>query len=167
MKEKKESLPVGTAKPFEDERLRFSAFCGLTARPARANPPLIPISERGFPMTIERIGLAQRYCDAAIFEGIIFLAGHVAEKTEGKPLAEQTEEVLALLEETLESAGSDKGRLLSVQIFLTDIAKIGEMNAVWDKWVAPGSAPARATVEAKLASPGYAIEITAVAAKKR
>ena len=116
-------------------------------------------------MTIERIGLTARWCDAAIFNGIVFLAGHVPEKTEGRSLAEQTEEVLALLEETLADAGSSKERILSVQIFLTDIARIGEMNAVWDKWVAKGHAPARATVEAKLASPGYAIEITAVAAK--
>ncbi|QCI67838.1 RidA family protein [Phreatobacter stygius] len=117
-------------------------------------------------MPIERVGLTQRWCDAAIFNGIVFLAGHVAEKTAGDTLARQTEEVLALLEETLESAGCTKEGILSVQIFVTDIAKIGEMNAVWDRWVAPGHAPARATVEAKLASPGYAIEITAVAAKK-
>jgi enamine deaminase RidA (YjgF/YER057c/UK114 family) len=117
-------------------------------------------------MAIERIGLTSRWCDAAIFNGIVFLAGHVAEKTEGGSLAEQTAEVLSLLEETLESAGSGKDRILSVQIFLTDITKIAEMNAVWDAWVAPGSAPARATVEAKLASAGYAIEITAVAAKR-
>lgn len=71
-----------------------------------------------------------------------------------------------MLEETLEAAGSDKTRILSVQIFLTDISKIAEMNAVWDAWVAPGTAPARATVEAKLATAGHDIEITAVAAKK-
>lgn len=117
-------------------------------------------------MAIERIGVTQRWCDAAIFNGIVFLAGHVAEKTEGRPLGEQTTEVLALLEETLEAAGSDKSRILSVQIFLTDISKIAEMNAVWDKWVPAGTAPARATVEAKLASPNQFIEITAVAAKK-
>ena len=116
-------------------------------------------------MSIERTGLTPRWCDAAAFNGIVFLAGHVAETTEGRPLAEQTAEVLALLEETLESAGCDKTRILSVQIFLTDITKIAEMNAVWDRWVAKGNAPARATVGAALASPGYAIEITAVAAK--
>ncbi len=117
-------------------------------------------------MTIDRIGVTQRWCDAAIFNGIVFLAGHVAEKTEGRSLGEQTTEVLALLEETLEAAGSDKSRILSVQIFLTDIAKIAEMNEVWDAWVPKGTAPARATVEAKLASPGHDIEITAVAAKR-
>ena len=88
------------------------------------------------------------------------------EKTGGRSLTEQTEEVLALLEETLVDAGSGKDRILSVQIFLTDISKIGEMNAVWDQWVAKGHAPARATVEAKLASPDYGIESTAVAAKR-
>nr|WP_103875793.1 RidA family protein [Bosea lathyri]SEG83451.1 Enamine deaminase RidA, house cleaning of reactive enamine intermediates, YjgF/YER057c/UK114 family [Bosea lathyri] len=117
-------------------------------------------------MSIERIGLTHRWCDAAIFNGIVFLAGHIAEKTEGRSLTEQTEEVLALLEETLESAGSAKDLILSVQIFLTDISKIAEMNAVYDKWVAPGHAPTRATVGAQLASPGHAIEITAVAAKR-
>ncbi len=116
-------------------------------------------------MTIERTGLAARWCDAAAFNGIVFLAGHCAEKTEGGSLTEQTQEVLASIEETLAAAGSSKERILSVQIFLTDIKKIGEMNAVWDKWVAPGNAPARATVQAALASPGYAIEITVVAAK--
>lgn len=117
-------------------------------------------------MTIDRIGVTQRWCDAAIFNGIVFLAGHVAETTAGQPLGEQTAEVLALLEETLEAAGSDKSRILSVQIFLTDISKIAEMNAVWDAWVPAGTAPARATVEAKLATAGHDIEITAVAAKK-
>lgn len=115
--------------------------------------------------SIERIGVAQRWSDATIFNGIIFLAGHCAEKTEGQSLAAQTEEVLAQLDDTLAQAGSSKERLLSVQIYLTDISKIAEMNAVYDRWVAPGKPPARATVEAKLASEGWAIEITAVAAK--
>lgn len=117
-------------------------------------------------MDIERTGLTARWSDSAMFNGIVFLAGHVAEKTQGLSLADQTREVLALLDETLEAAGSGKDRLLSVQIFLTDIGRIAEMNAVWDTWVAPGHAPSRATVGAALASPGYAIEITAVAAKR-
>ena len=45
------------------------------------------------------------------------------------------------------------------------MASFNEMNAVWDAWVAPGNTPARATVEAKLAAPGYKIEIMAIAAK--
>ena len=75
--------------------------------------------------------------------------------------------MLALLEETLESAGSDKTRILSVQIFLTDISKIAEMNAVWDEWVAPGTrARAGDRRSASSLRPAMTIEITAVAAKQ-
>ena len=45
------------------------------------------------------------------------------------------------------------------------MGKFAEMNAVWDTWVSPGNTPARATVEAKLATPAYAVEIMVVAAK--
>ena len=65
----------------------------------------------------------------------------------------------------LAQAGTDKSKLLSANIWITDMAKFAEMNAVWDAWVSPGNTPARATVEAKLASPDYVVEIMVVAAK--
>ena len=40
----------------------------------------------------------------------------------------------------------------SANIWITDMTHFHEMNTVWDAWVSPGNAPARATVEAKLAS---------------
>ena len=55
----------------------------------------------------------------------------------------------------LAKAGTDKTKLLSANIFITDMANFAEMNAVWDAWVVPGHTPARATVEAKLATPDY------------
>jgi enamine deaminase RidA (YjgF/YER057c/UK114 family) len=130
----------------------------------------MPIRNRPDPakendMDIERIGIARRWSDATIFNGIVFLSGHCAENTEGQSLAAQTEEVLAQIDDTLAKAGSSRERLLSVQIYLADISRIAEMNEVYDRWVAPGQPPARATVEARLASEGWAIEITAVAAK--
>jgi enamine deaminase RidA (YjgF/YER057c/UK114 family) len=54
--------------------------------------------------------------------------------------------------------------LISVQIFLPDMADFPAMNAVWDTWVIPGHTPARATIEAKLANPAYKVEIMAIAA---
>ena len=114
---------------------------------------------------IERIGLTHRWSDAVVIDNLVFVAGHTAEETRGKSLAEQTEEVLAALDDTLVRSGTTKQKLASVQIFLKDISKIAEMNAVWDCWVAEEAAPARATVEAKLASPDLAIEITAVASR--
>ena len=65
----------------------------------------------------------------------------------------------------LAKAGSDKTKLLSANIFITDMANFAEMNAVWDAWVVPGHTPARATVEAKLATPDYKVEIMVVAAR--
>ena len=38
------------------------------------------------------------------------------------------------------------------------------MNKAWDAWVVAGKTPARATVEAKLAAPGYDVEIMVEAA---
>jgi enamine deaminase RidA (YjgF/YER057c/UK114 family) len=40
-----------------------------------------------------------------------------------------------------------------------------DMNSVWDKWIPAGATPARATVEAKLATPAYSVEIGAIAAR--
>jgi enamine deaminase RidA (YjgF/YER057c/UK114 family) len=64
----------------------------------------------------------------------------------------------------LEVAGSAPTRIVSATIWLADIATFNEMNAVWDAWVPAGHAPARATVEAKLAGAEYAVEIGIVAA---
>ena len=115
-------------------------------------------------MTIDRIGVTQRWCDAAIFNGIVFLAGHVAEKTEGRSLGEQTTEVLALLEETLEAAGSDKSRLLIATIYLKHMADRAAFNAAWQAWLPAGCAPARVCVSAEMASPDYLLEIAFTAA---
>ena len=96
---------------------------------------------------------------------IVYLAGIVARENAGKSVSDQTKEILATIDRYLAQAGTDKSKLLSANIWLTDMASFNEMNAVWDAWVAPGNTPARATVEARLAAPGYKIEIMATAAK--
>ncbi|HET6519610.1 MAG TPA: RidA family protein, partial [Geminicoccaceae bacterium] len=65
----------------------------------------------------------------------------------------------------LAEAGTDKGKLLSATVWLSDIKTFNEMNGVWDAWVAPGNPPARACVEAKLAQPQYRVEIGVIAAR--
>jgi enamine deaminase RidA (YjgF/YER057c/UK114 family) len=70
----------------------------------------------------------------------------------------------AQAELALAKVGSDKTRLLSATIYLTDFANLAAFNAVWDAWFAPGTAPSRACVKAELASPGYLVEIAFVAA---
>ena len=103
---------------------------------------------------------------AAVVHGhTIYLAGQVADKAAGKSVGEQTEEILGIIDGLLAKAGSDKTKILSTTIYLADIKTFAEMNAVWDKWVAQGHTPARATVEAKLAAPPYTVEIVCIAAK--
>lgn len=113
---------------------------------------------------IQRFGMTPRLSEAAVFNGVVYLAGMVPERGD-TDIRGQAEDVLAQVEHHLLAAGSDKSRILRTQIFLTDIADIGEMNEVWDAWVVPGAAPPRATVQAPLADPVWRIEIVVTAAQ--
>jgi enamine deaminase RidA (YjgF/YER057c/UK114 family) len=115
-------------------------------------------------MSIRRIRPGPRMSAAVIHGNTIYLAGQVADKAAGGGVAEQTREILGIIDAILAEAGSDKTHLLSATIYLPDIATFAEMNSVWDEWVAKGHTPARATVEAKLAAPKYAVEIACIAA---
>lgn len=113
-----------------------------------------------------RHGVAARYSEAAVFQGVVYLAGMVPERGD-TDITGQTQDVLAQVQTRLQEAGSDKSRILRAQIFLTDIREISAMNAVWDAWVTPGTAPPRATVQAALADPAWGIEIVVTAAQHR
>lgn len=115
-------------------------------------------------MTIKRIEPGTRMSHAVIHNGTVYLAGQVALDAPGKSVAEQTAAILARIDRLLAAAGTDKSKLLSANIWLVDIATFDEMNKVWDAWVAPGNAPARATVESKLAAPQFLVEIGVIAA---
>jgi len=65
----------------------------------------------------------------------------------------------------LAEAGTDKSHVLAATVYLADMGTFNEMNAVWDAWVTPGCAPARATVGAPLASSAYRVEIVVTAAR--
>ncbi|MEW6560176.1 MAG: RidA family protein [Pseudomonadota bacterium] len=112
---------------------------------------------------IERLHVGPRLSEAAICAGTVYLAGQVPELHPDADLEDQTREVLGHIDRLLHECGSSKAHLLSVQIFLANIADIGRMNAVWDAWVAPGHAPPRATVQAALADPRWRLEIVVVA----
>jgi enamine deaminase RidA (YjgF/YER057c/UK114 family) len=116
-------------------------------------------------MSIERIGVGPRMSKAVVHGSTVYLAGQVADKAAGASVAEQTREILSIIDGLLAQAGTDKTKLLSANIWLTDISTFSEMNGVWDGWVATGNTPARATVEAKLAAPQYTVEIAVIAAR--
>jgi enamine deaminase RidA (YjgF/YER057c/UK114 family) len=112
---------------------------------------------------IHRIDTGPRMSEAVVFGQTVYLAGQVADDTSAD-VKGQTEQVLASIDELLARVGSDKTKILQATVYLADIATFQEMNAAWDAWVPQGHTPARATVEAKLATPAYKVEIVVVAA---
>ena len=98
-------------------------------------------------MKIERIGVQARWSDIVIHGGTVYVVEVPA--TVEADVTTQTREVLASLEDSLRQAGSSKGHLLMVTIFLEDIRELDAFNAVWDAWVPPGTAPVRACVQAR------------------
>jgi enamine deaminase RidA (YjgF/YER057c/UK114 family) len=116
-------------------------------------------------MTIQRFDTGPRMSQVVIHGDTVFLAGVVANKAAGESVTRQTQEVLSIIDGHLAKAGSNKSKLLTVTIYLTDMNTFAEMNAVWDGWVSAGNTPARATVEAKLAAAKYNVEIMVTAAR--
>ncbi|MBP0619248.1 RidA family protein [Cupriavidus consociatus] len=112
---------------------------------------------------IHRSHVGKRLSQAAVHQGVLYLAGQVPSDI-SQDMAGQTRQVLASVDALLAEHGSDKSRILSCQIFLTDMSQVAAMNEVWDAWVIPGHTPPRATVGATLASPDKLIEVVIVAA---
>jgi enamine deaminase RidA (YjgF/YER057c/UK114 family) len=116
-------------------------------------------------MTIQRFDTGPRMSQVVIHGDTVYLAGVVASNAAGESVTRQTQDVLSTIDGHLKKAGSDKSKLLTATIYLTDMKTFAEMNAVWEAWVSAGNTPARATVEAKLATPQYNVEIMVTAAR--
>lgn len=114
-------------------------------------------------MEIKRFDRGPRMTQMQVYNNTVYLCGITAEK-EAADAAGQTKHILAKIDALLARAGSDKSKLLQVQIWLADIRYYDEMNAVWDAWVDPDNTPGRATCEARMAYPSVLVEIIATAA---
>jgi enamine deaminase RidA (YjgF/YER057c/UK114 family) len=114
-------------------------------------------------MTIKRINPGKRMSEAVVHNHTVYVAGQVADNPKAG-VVEQTTQVLASIDRILAEAGSDKTKILQAQIFLANIGDFAAMNSVWDTWVPQGHTPARATIEAALATPDYLVEIKVIAA---
>jgi enamine deaminase RidA (YjgF/YER057c/UK114 family) len=117
---------------------------------------------------IERIDIGRRMSEAVITpsgQGLIFLAGQVAETHAGASVVTQSREVLERIDAVLARAGSDKTKIASATIYLADISDFSDFNSVWDAWVPQGHTPARACVQAKLAGSDFKVEISIVAVR--
>ena len=115
-------------------------------------------------MTITRLHTNERSSKIVIHNQTIYLTGQVA-KDRNSDITTQTEQVIEKIEALLEEAGSNKNKMLSVQIWLSNIAHFSAMNLVWNQWIDEGNQPARATVEARLAAPELLVEMSVIAAQ--
>lgn len=115
--------------------------------------------------SIDRKHTTPRMSKLVSFGDLVFLCGQTAGGAKIADVAGQTSECLRRVDALLDEAGSDKTRVLSALIHIKSMDDFVAMNAVWDAWVAPESAPARTTVQAHLASPDLLVEITIVAAR--
>ena len=116
-------------------------------------------------MSIERMNSGPRMSQGVVHAGVVYLSGQVAQRAPGASVGEQTADILAGIDGLLARAGTDKSKLLSATIWLTDMGAFAEMNAVWDAWVDPANAPARACVQSPaLAAPQFTVEIMVNAA---
>lgn len=114
-------------------------------------------------MSIERHQTVVRMSKVVVHNNTAYLCGQVAaDRSAG--IKEQTRTTLEKVSELLLSVGSSPEKILSATIYLKDMALFTEMNTVWDNWVPRGFAPARACVEASMASPELLVEISVVAA---
>ena len=115
-------------------------------------------------MTITRHQTNSRMSKIVIHNETIYLSGQVAQERDSD-ITTQTQQVFDKIEALLIEAGSNKNKILSAQIWLSNIANFAAMNEVWDKWIDEGNQPARATIEARLASPELLVEIGIIAAQ--
>jgi enamine deaminase RidA (YjgF/YER057c/UK114 family) len=115
--------------------------------------------------TIERAHSTARMSKIVTCGDLIYLCGQTAGGSDAVDMAAQTTEALRRVDALLAEVGSDKSRILTALIHLSSMDEFAAMNAVWDAWVPAGAAPARTTVEAKLATPQLRFEVTVVAAK--
>ena len=114
-------------------------------------------------MTIKRHEPSKIYSKVVEANGFVFTAGIVADDVK-QDAKGQTQQILKKIDETLAAVGSNKSKLLSATVYVANMGVYADMNAAWDAWVDPANTPARATVEARLASPKYLVEIMSVAA---
>lgn len=116
-------------------------------------------------INLQRFDVGPRISQIAVHKGVVYLAGQIPSDM-SEDVRGQTSQVLNSIDVLLARAGTDKTLILRAEIYLSDIADFGEMNAAWDDWVPAGHAPPRATVEARLAMPEIKVEIVVTAAMR-
>ena len=111
---------------------------------------------------IERLDFDTRIHHAVVHNGTVYLTGQVG--TPGRSAADQMREVLGKIDALLAKAGTNKTRILHVEMWLDDVRFFDEVNAVWDGGVAKEHAPARSSGQGRMAKPAMLVEPIVTAA---
>ena len=123
-------------------------------------------------MSVERIGRPEPAKGVPIISfaakhgGIVYVCGLTADpRKQLGDVKQQTREVLGQVDAVLEAAGTTKSRILTAQVWLTDMDEFADHNDAWNEWVDPDNPPVRACLHSpELWAPGLRVEIMVTAA---
>jgi enamine deaminase RidA (YjgF/YER057c/UK114 family) len=96
--------------------------------------------------------------------GFVFTAGVTADNP-ALDAQGQAEQILKEIDRLLGLCGTDKSKVVSATIWVSDIRHRDAMNVAWNAWTGGKNLPGRACIEAKLADPRLLVEIGVIAAK--
>jgi enamine deaminase RidA (YjgF/YER057c/UK114 family) len=85
---------------------------------------------------------------AVIRDGIVTTVATSASKQPS--LYAQASNALATIDANLAEAGTNKSRILTAMVYITDMSKKPELNRAWDEWVDRTNPPMRACLGVSL-----------------
>ena len=129
----------------------------------QTNVEIIIVARRENAMAIKRHDVGPIMSKAVEDGDTVYLAGLTADDP-SKDIKGQTQEVLDKIDSYLAAAGTDKSKLLSALIFVSDIGLRPQMNELWNAWLDPGNPPTRACVGVQFEG-NTLVEIIVVARK--
>jgi enamine deaminase RidA (YjgF/YER057c/UK114 family) len=145
---------------------------GACFDPANADDTVGRAATGELAMNVERYGITEPTGDipiislAAVHDNIVYLCGVTADPDNPGDVKEQTKQILERIDRLLSRAGTSKSRLISAQVWLTDMAHFADHNAAWNAWVDAKNPPVRACLQSpQLWRPGLLVEIMVTAAK--
>ncbi|MCW4113446.1 RidA family protein [Aurantimonas sp. MSK8Z-1] len=95
--------------------------------------------------------------------GVVYLGGIVADDR-SQSMGGQTAQICEKIDALLAEAGTDKTKLLTAMLYITDMSQKDAMNQAWTRWIEAGDLPTRATIGVADLGKDILIEIVVSAA---
>jgi enamine deaminase RidA (YjgF/YER057c/UK114 family) len=115
-------------------------------------------------MTIKRHEPSKILSKVVEANGFVFTAGVTADDPK-QDARGQAQQILKEIDRLLKLGGTDKTKVVSATIWVSDIRHRDAMNEAWNAWTGGENLPGRACIEAKLADPRLLVEIAVIATK--